>query len=368
MKRLTIFTATLVASTAILLSPTAATAAPLVPDGSAPYGADTICNFSGDVALSDASESTCSPLPTEQWTDVDLPTMGNGTTNTDWGKISTLGNVNSEGTITDSPDGGYSDLFVVAPTEPSQLPLLATAELDVYGHNPDVVEITGVEAWVVADSRPEAFYGTESGRANQIIDSGKGYPVSLELNADGKYNADFTIPSPTWEQRTDGVLNAYGYFGYLKTVVSMTVDGQPEQYVNNYYFDLASPYLADITNFSAETVCADGEVCGSGGGYTIIGNWGVSSPTYPPTTPTPPPAPVPPAVSPPTVPPVVTDTPEDGSGDPEEPEVIKEPEHPRVNTGSADSAPLYGFGLGGLFAAAFGALMIARTRNQEDEG
>ena len=310
--------ATAAATAALLLAaPATAFAAPFTPDGSAPYGPNTICTAEivNPEFPDPYTDSTCQPIPTFSWGTESIPAPTTDfLTNAQVSQWDWIGFVANEGSSSTGGAGTNGANFYVAPQNPAALPLIGSATLSVFGHNTEVTEVTGVSAYFVADSSivasSDAYAGASGARSTNVPD-GTATPIALTANADGTYDANLNIPSATWTYSTDGVLNGYGWSGRIVIVVEGIANGEPQTQIVQTGLNFYSQYLYDITNFYIEPPLNSGEIGVAGNGYAITGETTVLGP---PTVEPPvvePPVVEPPVVEPPVVePPVVTPDPE----------------------------------------------------------
>lgn len=335
-KKRNIALAGLAASVALLLAtPTATFATPFIPDGSAPYGADTICYFDGDLATEDASASTCSPIPSTSWGTVEIPTATTDfLTNAQLSALDWVGIVANQGSTQSGTPGTNSNNFYVAPSDPAALPFIGSSTLTAFGHNTEVAEVTGVSAYFVADSTivasADPYASVPSGSRSTLVSDGRAVPVPVTPLGDGSYDVTLTAPSPTWSWSTDGTLNGYGWSGQIVIVIEGTSNGEAVTQVVRNGLNFYSSFLYDIRNFYVDAPLNEGEVGVAGGSYPITGEVrGIASPPVvvePPVVE--PPVVEPPVVEPPVVQPPVTPEPE------------PTPDGPRVESGADTSQPL----------------------------
>lgn len=350
-----------------LLTPAAAFAAPITPDGSIPYSTDAYCYYPGtdfQVGTATPDDTQCQSIPSKAWQNAAIPTATPGAfTNVNIGQMRWVGSVVAAGTIQGTEDPSattYEKGFFVQPSNPTDLPLLISTDLSIFGHNPELVTINSVNAYAVVDdiaTVEDPIVGTSGAEPTQTVPAGSTFPVTLTSTGEGVYAADVVLPTSTFQRTTDGVLNGYGWSFGLTTIVEMTVDGNPETFVYTQHFLADSGDMADITHFSPDVVVPDGQIGVAGGGYIIsLRSVTVTEEEPPVTTP---PVVQPPVVTPPAPQPPVVDTPPTTAPP-------TEPQHPRVNTGDVNSAPLWGVGVASLLAAAAGAFLLrGRTRNVE---
>lgn len=360
-KLLAAVVATLTA-TATLLTPSLAFGATFTPDGSVAYGENTYCSFPagynpGEFGA-DPADATCSAIPTGSWTTAELPAP-NTTTRVitpSFGRFSSVHIVQPDGGTVWTEDidaHDYDRGFYIKPAAPESLPFLASTTFNTSGYNPEVIGIQNVTAYAVVDNYEGFPIQPGSGTVTQAVEAGSVTPVELTNTGADSYTADFVLPTPTWQERTDGVLNTYGWTGHILTIVEATRDGEPFTDVSALYFSFQTPVFADITNLSADVVLGEGEIGVGAYTYSINGQTGFTPSLV---VPEPEPEPVdPPVVTPPTV------TPEP------QPQPEPQPERPIINTGgTSEELPLAVFGVP-LTLAMFGAGAIWFFTRRDDE-
>ena len=371
-KLLAAVVATLTA-TATLLTPSLAFGATITPDGSVAYGENAYCSFPagynpGEFGA-DPADATCSAIPTGTWTTAELPAP-NTTTKVitpSFGQFSWVGNVQPDGGAVWTEDTNAHDYdrgFYIKPAAPESLPFLASTTFTTSGYNSEVISIQNVTAYAVVDKYEGFPIQPGSGTVIQAVEAGSVTPVELTNTGADSYSADFILPAPTWQERTDGVLNTYGWTGHILTIVEATRDGEPFTDVSALYFSFQTPVFADIRNLSEDVVLGEDEIGVGGSTYSINGQTGFTPSLVvpePEPEPEPQPEPVdPPVVVPPVVtPPVVTPEPQ--------PQPEPQPERPIINTGgTSEELPLAVFGVP-LALAMFGAGAIWFFTRRDDE-
>lgn len=287
MKIVTSITATAIALALALTTPITASAQVFTPNGSQPYGANSICGFYGDWETSDPSETTCSSIPTFQW-DTSTPTPPVNTTayaQADWGKFDWVSAVVPEGTLQGNTenDGTYSYLFLVNPTDVKNLPLLGTAQLNVFSTYPEKYLVQGVTAKFITDNTlTSGVPNAPSGSIRNLVPDGHNTPVPTLVANAGQWDAEINLPAPTWVWETNGVANAYGWSGKLETTITVMVDGVMKTYTTQLGFDASTPFMTDIQNFHNEIQLDDGQVGVSTSAYNIsVATKVLSVPTNP---------------------------------------------------------------------------------------
>lgn len=290
LKSLIALPATILAVALTLGTPLTAQAV-VTPDGSTPYGKNTICDFHGDFGLADPTDTTCSTIPTFNW-NAGEPTTPTNTGNyavVETGSLDYVSAVVSEGTLQGGEEGGYSDLFYVEPTDPTKLPFLATTTITVNNPNSDNFTVQGVTAQFVADNSVTAgLQNAPSGEKHNLVQDGYTSPVDVQRADATKFDAEIALPSPTWEWTTNGTLNGYGWSGYLDTTVTVYMDGQFYTYTDRVAVDATAGWMYDITNFVVEEPTDPGSIGVSSTVYAFtLSTRQLGIPVTPGTTPEP---------------------------------------------------------------------------------
>lgn len=363
-------------SVAIILStPMAASAATYTPDGSAPYGKDTICTAT-DAAMEDGDTSlaTCSALPQLTWSKTALPkATADSRTNVTLSDLDYAVMVGSEGSLFSAEEGTNEANFFVAPTKPGQLPFIASSTISVYGHNTDALEIKDVTAYFVADSKVveknDPFTGLSGTRTTSVKD-GTTTELAVAALGDGQYDLTLNLPSATWTQSTDGLLNGYGWSGRVVMAVNAVADGKAVTMVEQYSLSFNSEHLYDITNFYAEAPQSGDDIGVGTAAYSLTGETTYIEGT--PVTPTAPdPEPTPEPSDPEPTPEATPPTPTEGDGDPEDPVTTTDPSGPTVEAGADSSTNVNSWVPVGILAGGvlgmFPLLAVLRRRERAQQ-
>lgn len=288
-KYITTLTATTIATLA-LLAPSTAFASPYTPDGSVPYGENTICQVTADYdpTVGDTADTTCSPIPTGSWENATAPDITNAE---DWGwiqfgKIDWLSSYVNLGSTVSSEDPENLPSFVVRPTNPANSPFIADVELNVntspYHNDTDATpQWENVQAYFIADnsvvaSAPNGDPFADASTGNRIdrVSTRTTQTIPLTVTGEGTYNADLFLPTPTYTWETDGTLNGYGWAGYILAVGETTnAQGEPVTQIQRQAFQFSSGYSPSITDFLYEEFQPDGTSIGVvGSGYDLMGD------------------------------------------------------------------------------------------------